>query len=201
MKADILLWLIWGSNLCLKERRADLDASRQSWGIQAPVATAAVAQLLELLLSKILLWINGHTVTLSLLFVCHKSCIHILNPRHILDAYMRLSRILATVYPFVCYSHCIPLQKQKVVSLCQFPKGAKKSNHSCWMNLFSKGQGDSVQRGTMCNSRFPRLNSCRLKVDCPAQCKRIYKSWKEHWRTCSRLWRNVKSNCRWVLYK
>lgn len=115
----------------------------------------------------------------------------LVNPGHLL---MRLSRIFATVYPFVCYSHSIPLQEQKAISLCLFPKGAKMSNNSCWMNPFSKEQGDSVQRGKTCNSRFPKLNSYRLKGACPAQCKRIYKSWKEHWKTCSRLWSSVKSN-------
>lgn len=58
-------WYIALINLC----RADLDASRQSWGMCAPVAAAVVAQLLWLLLSKILLWINSHAVTLSLQFV------------------------------------------------------------------------------------------------------------------------------------
>lgn len=99
-------------------------------------------------------------------------------------------------YTFVD-SHCRPLQKQKECLLCLF----LKSNHCCWMKSFSKGQGDSVQRGNMCNSSSPKLNSCRWKVGCPAQCKRIYTSWKERWRTCRRPWRNVKSNCRCILCK
>jgi len=65
---------------------------------------------------------NGQTVTLLSYLYAAKAVYTFWNPRHILQEDMRLSRILATVYPFVCYSHCIPLQKQNYAS---FPKELK----------------------------------------------------------------------------
>lgn len=157
-----------------QECRADLDAVMRKTGTCdsccgcSTVVASAFSNML---------WINGHVFTLFLTCICHKRQHETFwKPGHILDEYVRASRMVAPVYPFVCYSHCIPLQNQKGTASCQFPKGAEKSYHSCWVNPFSKGQGDSVQKGKMCKSRFPKPSGCRLKVDCPAQYERIYKN-------------------------
>lgn len=71
-KADTLLCPIWGSNLCLRSAE---QTWIQSWGINAPVTPAVVAQLLWLLLFSNMLWINGPIFTLFLTCICTKGSI------------------------------------------------------------------------------------------------------------------------------
>lgn len=158
MQADILLWSLWDFSLLLR-------------GFMTNVLTTAITQLIQLL-KHLFGWMAAYC---HFLFVCQIKCIYLSESTSYALWVYETQVILPRFIP-IHWSHCIPHCKlQKLVSLYVFQmKKKKKSDHSYWMNPSSKGQGDSVQRDKVCNSRFSRLNSCRLKVDCQVQCRKIY---------------------------
>ena len=122
---------------------------------------------------KTFVWMNGRILPLS---ICMPNKVYIPFRIHIIR-FMSIwdSSNTSTVYSHSLFSLYTPLQTTKTgFSVCFPNEKKKKSDHSYWMNPSSKGQGDSVQRDKVCNSRFSRLNSCRLKVDCQVQCRKIY---------------------------
>lgn len=135
-----------------QECRADLDAVMRNTGTCdscCGCSTAAASAFSNML------WINGHIFTLFLTCICHKRQHETFwKPGHILDEYVRASRMVAPVYPFVTPT-AYPCKTRKGLHHASFPKGLKSLIIPVGWILLAKDKETPRKKARCAKADFP----------------------------------------------